>query len=55
MKTDPLASQLSTVVPNKQFSLQAPGTLFESSFGLLYTFMNTREGELVFSNDFGIN
>ena len=55
MKMQPIASNLSRIVPNKLFSLEAPDSVFESQLGLLYTFLNTREGELVYSKDFGIN
>jgi len=55
MIKEPLDSELALIDPNKLNVLNPPKTELESKLSLLYVMLNTREGEWIYNNDFGIN
>jgi len=55
MKTDPLQEELNLISPNKIGLIDPPDTEFESQIHLLYTMLNTLEGEMVYNESFGMN
>lgn len=55
MIKEPLETDLKNIDPNKLNILSPPKTELESKLSLLYVLLNTREGELVYNKDFGIN
>lgn len=55
MIKEPLETDLKNIDPNKLNILSPPKTEFESKLSLLYVLLNSREGELIYNKDFGIN
>jgi hypothetical protein len=55
MIKEPLETDLKNIDPNKLNILSPPKTEFESKLSLLYVLLNSREGELIYKKDFGIN
>jgi len=55
MIKEPLETELNSIDPNKLNILSSPKTEFESKLSLLYVLLNSREGELIYKKDFGVN